>query len=174
MLKPPNAFGIVQQGLYRSNAPVDENLPFLTGLHLKTVLYLSPEVLLRSVVEFFKEKNVDLHNLGVQAWKPDPHWTPICDDFIKDALEIVLDHRKHPLLICCTSGVFQTAPLVGCLRRLQNWSLTSILDEYRAFAGLKARLVHEQYIEFFDVDLVSLPVAEHLPPWFIDYNLVDA
>ena len=104
MLKPPHAFGIVQQGLYRSNAPVDENLPFLTGLNLKTVLYLSPEVLLRSVVEFFKEQNVDLHNLGVQAWRPDPQWTPICDDFIKDALEMVLDHRKHPLLICCTSG----------------------------------------------------------------------
>lgn len=71
-------------------------------------------------------------------------------------MHVQLDAGNHPVLVCCTSGIFQTAPLVGCLRRVQNWSLTAILDEYRAFAG-KARLTHEQYIEFFDVDLVTLP-----------------
>jgi len=85
-----------------------------------------------------------------------------------------LDVRNHPVLVCCTSGIFQTAPLVGCLRRVQNWSLTAILDEYRAFAGPRGRLTHEQYIEFFDVDLVTLPAEEgRLPAWFIDYNLMD-
>ena len=24
-----------------------------------------------------------LHNLGLQAWRPEPHWTPICDEFVK-------------------------------------------------------------------------------------------
>ena len=87
---------------------------------------------------------------------------------------VQLDARNHPVLVCCTSGIFQTAPLVGCLRRVQNWSLTAILDEYRAFAGPKGRLTHEQYIEFFDVDLVTLPAEDgQLPAWFIDYNLVD-
>jgi len=57
---------------------------------------------------------------------------------------------------------------------VQNWSLTAILDEYRAFAGPRGRLTHEQYIEFFDVDLVTLPAEEgRLPAWFIDYNLMD-
>lgn len=57
---------------------------------------------------------------------------------------------------------------------MQNWSLTAILDEYRAFAGPRGRLTHEQYIEFFDVDLVTLPAEEgRLPAWFIDYNLMD-
>lgn len=85
---------------------------------------------------------------------------------------MLLDVRNHPVLVCCTSGIFQTAPLVGCLRRVQNWSLTAILDEYRAFAGPKGRLTHEQYIEFFDVDLVTLEEGR-LPAWFIDYNLMD-
>ena len=85
-----------------------------------------------------------------------------------------LDARNHPVLVCCTSGIFQTAPLVGCLRRVQNWGLTAILDEYRAFAGPRGRIAHEQYIEFFDVDLVTLPAEEgRLPAWFIDYNLMD-
>ena len=39
---------------------------------------------------------------------------------------MLLDAQNHPILVCCTSGIFQTAPLVGCLRRLQNWSLTAI------------------------------------------------
>jgi hypothetical protein len=55
---------------------------------------------------------------------------------------------------------------------VQNWSLTAILDEYRAFAGSKGRITHEQYIEFFDVDLVTLPAEDgRLPAWFEDYNL---
>jgi hypothetical protein len=52
--------------------------------------------------------------------------------------------------------------------------MTAILDEYRSFAGAKGRLMHEQYIEFFDVDLVTLPAEpDRLPEWFIDYNLID-
>ena len=77
-----------------------------------------------------------------------------------DEGHVQLDARNHPVLVCCTSGIFQTAPLVGCLRRVQNWGLTAILDEYRAFAGPKGRIAHEQYIEFFDVDLVTLPGGE--------------
>jgi protein tyrosine/serine phosphatase len=172
MVVPPALFGIVQPGVYRSNAPVDENLPFLALLNLRSVLYLSPEVLLKSVVDFFagdeSQRKVKLIEHGLESWRPDPSWTPVCDEFIKTALELILDIKNHPVLVCCTSGILQTAPLVGCLRRLQNWSLTSILDEYRAYAGSKARLVHQQYIESFDVDLVTFP--SQLPPWFTDYN----
>lgn len=168
--RAPPLFGIVQPGIYRSNAPVDENLPFLARLNLKTVLYLSPEVLLKSVVDFLAggQNKVKLIEHGLESWRPDPSWTPICDEFIKTALELILDVKNHPVLICCTSGILQTAPVVGCLRRLQNWSLTSILDEYRTYAGSKARLVHQQYIESFDVDLVTFPAQ--LPPWIVDYN----
>ena len=174
LLKPPSLFAIVETGVFRSNAPLDENLPFLDLLQLRTVLFLSPEVLLRTVVEFFQDRGIRIHNLGLEAWRPEPDWTCLSDEFLKDALEMLLDAQNHPILVCCTSGIFQTAPLVGCLRRLQNWSLTAILDEYRAFAGPRGRLTHEQYIEFFDVDLVTLPAEEgRLPVWFVDYNVVD-
>mmetsp|Transcript_23738 Transcript_23738/g.37104 ORF Transcript_23738/g.37104 Transcript_23738/m.37104 type:complete len:167 (-) Transcript_23738:348-848(-) len=159
-LKPPNLFSIVEPGIYRSNAPLDENLPFISKLNLRTVVFLSPEVLLRSVVDFFEEKNVQLHNMGLQVWKPDPNWTSTSDEFMKEALQLILDTRTHPVLVCCSSGIFQTAPLIGCLRRLQNWSLTSILAEYRTFAGSRARLAHEQYIEFFVWASASVMVME--------------
>jgi hypothetical protein len=57
--------------------------------------------------------------------------------------------------------------LVGCLRRLLNWSLNSTLSEFKTFgANRTIRLADEQFIEFFDVDLVTLPKI--LPPWFIE------
>jgi hypothetical protein len=66
----------------------------------------------------------------------------------------------------------------------------------RAFAGTKARLMHEQFVELFDTDLVTLPqvskypltsstldskpqtlipdnLFQSAPSWFVDYHLVD-
>lgn len=62
--------------------------------------------------------------------------------------------------------------LVGCLRRLQNWNLNSIVNEYRSFAASKTRYLSEQFLELFDVDLVTLP--EYLPQWFIEETQVAA
>lgn len=40
---------------------------------------------------------------------------------------------------------------MGCLRKVQNWSLTSIFDEYRRFAGAKVRMLDQQFMELFDI-----------------------
>ncbi len=64
------------------------------------------------------------------------------------------------------TGIHQTGLLVGCLRRLQGWSLTAILAEYHRFAQGKRRYVAEQFIELFDVDLVCVPAA-HAPAWWV-------
>ena len=53
--------------------------------------------------------------------------------------------------------------MVGCLRKLQRWNLSSIFEEYRRYAGSKVRLLNEQFIELFDTDLVSVPEAH--PPF---------
>jgi len=55
---------------------------------------------------------------------------------------------------------------MGCLRRLQHWNFSSIIVEYRAYAGNKARYVNEQFIELFDIDWITLP--ESLPTWWIE------
>lgn len=55
---------------------------------------------------------------------------------------------------------------MGCLRRLQHWNFSSIIVEYRAYAGNKARYVNEQFIELFDVDLITLPDSP--PTWWIE------
>jgi len=98
------------------------------------------------------------------------HWANssqgVNDEIIKLGLELILDTTNHPVLITCTSHL--TGTLIGCLRRLQQWNLTSILSEYRMFAGIRSRLyMSAQYIELFDTDLVSLPPPTMLPVWLL-------
>ena len=52
--------------------------------------------------------------------------------------------------------------LVGCLRKLQHWSLTSIFDEYQRFAGKAVRIADTQFIELFDETKVKYD-AQHKP-----------
>jgi hypothetical protein len=44
----------------------------------------------------------------------------------------------------CTLGRHRTGTLIGCLRKLQRWALSSILEEYRRHAGAKFNLLSEQ------------------------------
>jgi hypothetical protein len=68
---------------------------------------------------------------------------------IRGALAVVLDRSHHPVLIHCNQGKHRTGCVVGCVRRAQRWSLISIFEEYRRFAGDKARVVDQQFIERF-------------------------
>lgn len=77
---------------------------------------------------------------------------------------VLLDVRRHPLLIHCNKGKHRTGCLVGCLRKVQRWSLTSIFDEYRRFAGNKVRILDQQFIELFQTSLVRYNI-KHKPAW---------
>lgn len=77
--------------------------------------------------------------------------TEVPEDAIREALKVILDVENHPLLIHCKRGKHRTGCLVGCLRRLQRWCLSSILDEYRSFAAAKARVSDQSFIELFDI-----------------------
>ncbi|KAI3992702.1 hypothetical protein MKX01_021663 [Papaver californicum] len=65
---------------------------------------------------------------------------------IREALKIVLDVRNHPLLIHCKRGKHRTGCLVGCLRKLQRWCLSSVSEEYRRFAAAKARFTDQRFM----------------------------
>jgi hypothetical protein len=94
-------------------------------------------------------------------------WKHCSEELIKETLELVLCKNNHPIMIMCSSGVHLTGTVVGCLRRLQSWSLTAILEEYESFAQKKSRHANREFIELFDIDLISLPVTSQLPDWFV-------
>ena len=81
-----------------------------------------------------------------------------------------MDPRNHPVLIHCNQGKHRTGCLVGCLRKVQQWSLVAIFEEYRRFAGTKARVVDELFIERFtfegssDMDTGEGEEEQRVPP----------
>ncbi|KAE9451199.1 hypothetical protein C3L33_16914, partial [Rhododendron williamsianum] len=75
----------------------------------------------------------------------------ILSNVITEALKVILDVRNHPVLIHCKRGKHRTGCLVGCLRKLQNWRLCSVSEEYRHFAGSKWRATDLRFLETYDV-----------------------
>ncbi|KAI9637899.1 protein-tyrosine phosphatase [Dioszegia hungarica] len=85
-----------------------------------------------------------------------PPLPPPPEPLIIRALTLLLQAQTFPVLVCCNMGRHRTGTVVGCYRKLQRWALSSILEEYRRYAGMKVRVLNEQFIELFDTDLVSV------------------
>eukprot|EP00038_Savillea_parva_P013154 m.209258 g.209258 ORF g.209258 m.209258 type:complete len:174 (+) comp24504_c0_seq1:85-606(+) len=161
-LFPPNNFSLVSAGMYRSGFPTKKNLPFLRKLNLKGVLALVPETIPEWLQEFYDSNGITLLQHGLPGNK-EP-FVDIPQSKIAAALQTLLDTRNHPVLIHCNKGKHRTGCLVGCLRKLQGWSLVAICDEYRRFAAPKARVLDQQFIELFDVSLVRYD-RRYRPAW---------
>ena len=146
---PPENFSHVVGEIYRSSFPRIENFDFLLKrLKLKSILVLIPEEYPIENLEFMKQSNIKLFQVGMSGNK-EP-FVNIPSNLLTKALEIVLNPENQPILIHCNRGKHRTGCLIGCIRKLQNWSLTMIFDEYRRFAFPKARALDQQFIEMYD------------------------
>ena len=76
---------------------------------------------------------------------------------INRALRLLLDTARHPVLIHSLRGQARVGVVVGCLRRLQHWSLAATFDEYRRFAGTNMSLLDLQSIETWDAASLLQP-----------------
>jgi tyrosine-protein phosphatase SIW14 len=123
--------------------------------------YLCPEEYLPSNLEFSRENGVHIFQYGIEGAK-EP-FIDIPEDVVREALVQLVDVRNHPVLIHCNKGKHRTGVIVGSLRRLMCWSLTSIFDEYRRFAGAKVRMLDQQFIELFNPNIPWND--DHLPSW---------
>lgn len=163
-LVPPDNFSMVWHGVYRSGFPTKKNLHFLRTVGIRSVLCLCPEDYPESSMAFFRENGISLIQHGVDGNKaPDDRVGAFMShEIVADALASVMDPANHPLLIHCNQGKHRTGTLVGCLRKVQRWSLVAIFEEYRRFAGEKSRVVDLQFIELFDTS--TLPVRPARAP----------
>ncbi|KAL6139342.1 PREDICTED: probable tyrosine-protein phosphatase At1g05000 [Fragaria vesca subsp. vesca] len=149
VLEPPINFSMVEDGIFRSGFPQPANFPFLRSLNLRSIIYLCPEPYPEENLEFLRSQNIRLLQFGIEG-KTDPAIL-IPKDTILEALKILIDVRNHPVLIHCKRGKHRTGCLVGCLRKFQNWCLSSVFEEYQRFAGVKARPTDLRFIEAFDI-----------------------
>ena len=157
-----NSFlAIVEPQVFRTSTAISSAA--IVSLNIKTILILSAEISKQFTLHLQEEGKKIIHletqrNLG---------WRPVSDEMIKEGLLAILDTDNHPIVIMCSTGVFETGVLVGCLRKLQGWDFNAILVEYRSFAASKSKYAVDQFIELFDTDLVVLPA--NLPKWFSKY-----
>ncbi|GJZ52480.1 60S ribosomal protein L7-4-like protein [Tanacetum coccineum] len=145
---PPLNFSMVDNGIYRSGFPDIVNFSFLKTLGLRSIVYLCPEPYPEHNMEFLKANGIQLFQFGIEGTK-EP-FVNIPEDRIREALKVVLDVKNQPLLIHCKRGKHRTGCLVGCMRKIQRWCLTSIFDEYQRFAAGKARISDQRFMEVFD------------------------
>ncbi|KAH9315568.1 hypothetical protein KI387_024195, partial [Taxus chinensis] len=95
--------------------------------------YLCPEPYSEANRDFIRNHGIKLFHFGIEGNK-EP-FVNIPENIIREALKVLLDARNHPVLIHCKRGKHRTGCLVGCLRKVQSWCLSSIFDEYQRFAG---------------------------------------
>ena len=168
---PPLNFAIVSKGVYRSGFPNAKNFAFLKKQGMRSILYLSPEEhgdhsIGRQNLDFIASNGIKFFNCPMGAHKEPFGVTP--DSVVAEALAAVIDTRNHPILIHCDKGKHRTGCLVGCLRKLQGWSLSSIFDEYARFCKGVVRDLDLQFIE-----LCSCSVKcdkQYAPPWLGNVN----
>lgn len=120
---------------------------------------LIPEPYPDENVAFLKANGINFFQVGMSGNK-EP-FINVSYATITKALEVVLNPANHPLLIHCNRGKHRTGCLVGCIRRLQNWSLTMIFDEYRRFSFPKARPLDQQLIELYDDTEIYIKAVEN-------------
>ncbi|KAK6932790.1 Atypical dual-specificity phosphatase Siw14-like [Dillenia turbinata] len=142
LLVPPLNFAMVDNGIFRSGFPDVANFPFLQTLALRSIIYLCPEPYPEPNQEFLESNGIRLFQFGIDGRK-EP-FVNIPDETIREALRV---HR--------------TGCLVGCLRKIQRWCLSSIFDEYQRFAAAKARVSDQRFMELFDISSLK-----HLPTSF--------
>ncbi|KAL9392862.1 hypothetical protein Peur_016782 [Populus x canadensis] len=157
LLVPPLNFAMVDNGIFRSGFPDSANFSFLQSLGLRSILYLCPEPYPEANYEFLKDNGIRLFQFGIEMCK-EP-FANIPEETIHEALKVILDVKNHPVLVHCKRGKHRTGCLVGCLRKLQRWCLSSIFDEYQRYAAAKARVSDQRFMELFDISsFKNLPV----------------
>ncbi|KAJ2852039.1 tyrosine-protein phosphatase siw14 [Coemansia brasiliensis] len=160
-LNPPENFAMVCPYIYRSGMPKKRNFMFLKKLKLKSILTLILEEYPLQNQKFLEQHGIKLFQFGV-AGNKEP-FADIPEDVMCQALLVLMDKRNHPILIHCNKGKHRTGCLVGCLRKLQEWTNTSIFDEYRRYSAPKSRAMDQQFIELFDIR----PVLDQIDPDFV-------
>ncbi|KAK6918808.1 Atypical dual-specificity phosphatase Siw14-like [Dillenia turbinata] len=158
LLVPPLNFSMVDNGIFRSGFPDTSNFNFLQTLGLRSIICLCPEPYPEANMEFLKLNGIQLFQFGIEGCK-EP-FVNIPEETIREALKVLLDMKNHPVLIHCNRGKHRTGCLVGCLRKLQKWCLSSIFDEYQRFAAAKARVSDQRFMELFDTSILKhLPIS---------------
>lgn len=186
MLVPPDNFGLVEEGIYRCARLDPLNFAFLETLNLKSLVLLDGEKPPRALLNFFEDKSTSIHHIvrsslkvienqeepeadvlqaihdaggttpsSISGYDKMEDWMIIRPNLIAEIFKLVFNKSKHNMMI-----VDKTEALVGLLRKLQKWSFSSIINEYRLYAANRSTYSTETFLELLRIELVSFEENE--------------
>lgn len=165
-LIPPFRYCAVEDGVYRGAYPSLKNLRFMQRLRLRTVVSLVPErdgQPTRDLADFCLAHGV--RHVHYQVDKYDDGFSHT-DQLVASIVAQLIDPANHPLFIHCRDGAHNTGIVVMCLRRLQNWTLQAIYDEFVRYTKSNAITFEEkQFVESFHAKVIIPP---RIPSWLWD------
>lgn len=144
----PVNFAEVAPGIYRSSFPQQINFEHLVELKLNTILTLVSEEYSNEYLTFIGAEGITHIQIMIPPNKEAFDAIPL--ESMTKALSLVSDTRNHPILVHCNKGKHRTGCVIGCYRKMCDWTIDKVTAEYRHCAGSKARSLDEKYIAEFD------------------------
>lgn len=152
VVEAPLNFAQVDSDLYRSSFPKPGNYRFLETLNLRTIICLvEDEPLPAQYVDWTQRLDIQLIQIGMPGHK-EAFRDGIPYELVGEALRLVVNQAKYPLLIHCNRGKHRTGTVVACFRKLRGWHTTRAMDEYVRFSHPKERETDTEFISAFDVN----------------------
>jgi hypothetical protein len=91
---PPQNFGAVEEGIYRSALPSELSFQFLESLNLKTVIVLSPESMDNQFASFLEDYGIRVVYIKNTANDGFRGLSPVAEETVIEALH-VLTNRSN-------------------------------------------------------------------------------
>ena len=143
----PLKFAQVDDGIYRSAYPANKALDYLKSLSLRSMICLQPGDIHNDLRQFCHLNGIILGEIDIGVNK-EP-FQSMNHVYIREVMSFLALPVHRPCLIFCTKGNFRTSCVVGCLRKTQSWSMSSIIREYEAFVGEGSNMLDVQVIDTF-------------------------
>ncbi|EGC33919.1 hypothetical protein DICPUDRAFT_35957, partial [Dictyostelium purpureum] len=159
-LIPPFRFAIVEEGLYRGSYPTDRNFRFLKRFKLKTIVSLTPKPPTKSFYTFCERYGTTGKHFTVSKFKDD---VTLSASQVVQLLELMIEPSNLPMYVHCLDGANVTGNIFMCLRKLQNWNLSSIFTEFTRFT--RGGTIASSEAEFVETFKAEIDVPPQIPFW---------
>ncbi|KAL8737490.1 MAG: hypothetical protein Q9181_001620 [Wetmoreana brouardii] len=112
-------------------------------------------------VTFMEENGIQHFQIPIPAHKTDSVTIPLQN--IANALDVLRDPERLPVLVHCNKGKHRTGCIIACYRMINHWSPAAVITEYRKYSAPKNRPLDEAFIYNFDIPgmLALLKTSSH-------------
>ncbi|KAJ3219406.1 hypothetical protein HK099_004721 [Clydaea vesicula] len=160
LVNPPFRYQMVEENVFRGTYPKDRNLFFLKRLNLKTILSLTSDPPKNYLLDFCNSNQISSIHFKVEKPKDN---LPLTYQKVSSILQIIVDEKNLPIYIHCLDGTLITGVVVGCLRKLQCWTVQSAMMEYSRIS--KDGIIGSEEAEFVEKFQGEVEIPITVPPW---------